>query len=571
MNEYEREKTRFIQKLNQANSWMYGYFFEFFEGVFDYLRLRNLLKIESFCDEESNALNKCLNKLISIFSKYFEHYLTQLKPQHCYKTLKIRSVMEFLKIDCANFTSEISKETLISLTEYDSDLWNKVNNFSSSDRFMSGWDIGDVPIIDGIPESHYWWTEFHRKGKANPYNFNFENYVKTVFPDYKKHVLDQINQIFEYYLKDSTIKIFVCNVIMKSNEYSNLKFLSLCQQIHKLEQFFKEIHNTNSEISFTDSNEIIINNTIKLHPFVLNEMGTMVHPRTDLNRRVLLYEMTKHRFQNMLPANEIAIFKSDRIIFQGHCQYIREMMENIYGTPLDNKIFGNLSTIQYYRIKQVFGLDILRNIKPLWITGKKMMCLFVSPADRSVDQLCNYVEVIGQIRLEKTIKQMVKNFIDINPGTTRYEALHDDEIFNQMKIIFEMYKSEVEEIGLNGFASISGATYHSLKHAIPFMLQHDEEEGRLVPYAAIKNYLEGEIPFKNFDASRINQNGTAFSLAFKKNIERLGGDFVGFGKILIDPDGPIPIPCNAGTMKKIEEGKIEFNKVSKYRLEKRCF
>uniref|UniRef100_A0A914YEK6 Uncharacterized protein n=1 Tax=Panagrolaimus superbus TaxID=310955 RepID=A0A914YEK6_9BILA len=169
MDEYEKEKTKFLETLNKLHGWI----------------LRKLFKIESFSEEEINALNECLNKLVSFFSRYFDHYLTQLKPQHCYKILKIRSVLEFFKTDFINFTNDISKETLIELTAYDSDLWDKVNNYSSNDRLLSGWDRGELPNISGIPESHYWWTSFNRKGEENPYKFNFEKYAANIFPDYK--------------------------------------------------------------------------------------------------------------------------------------------------------------------------------------------------------------------------------------------------------------------------------------------------------------------------------------------------------------------------------------------------
>uniref|UniRef100_A0A914ZA56 Uncharacterized protein n=1 Tax=Panagrolaimus superbus TaxID=310955 RepID=A0A914ZA56_9BILA len=167
MDQYEKEKKHLFQYLRQTL--LTGVFynvFTFFPNFFDYFRLRKLLNIQEFTEEETNTLNECMNNLIEVISENLGHYLTRYYIKDLYKVLKIRSVLEFFKTDFIKFINENSKEKLKKITAYNS-------------------DIGEIPNFDGIPESHYWWTQHHRNGDANPPEFDFEEYSRIVCPDYK--------------------------------------------------------------------------------------------------------------------------------------------------------------------------------------------------------------------------------------------------------------------------------------------------------------------------------------------------------------------------------------------------
>jgi hypothetical protein len=136
----------------------------FLDCTFDYSRLRHFENRLTFSAEQSQQLR---NQLPTVIQRLTDEFLYEsFRSEEIYEILIYRSVIQFLRDDFADDYMNDESRRLVQCW-FDTEVFESEIEQWSYSHGIGPWPESNVPDLQGVPDSHRWWTQAHRRGEHN--------------------------------------------------------------------------------------------------------------------------------------------------------------------------------------------------------------------------------------------------------------------------------------------------------------------------------------------------------------------------------------------------------------------
>uniref|UniRef100_A0A914W162 Uncharacterized protein n=1 Tax=Plectus sambesii TaxID=2011161 RepID=A0A914W162_9BILA len=135
---------------------------KFLDSVFDYSRLRHASNQTTFPPEDAEEIKANLPKAITALEEGFPMVEKCLRAEELYAVLTYQSALYFLRDDFKDLMDEKSSTVINAWIDEE---W--LSEYIESWSYPPPYPECKVPDLTGVPESHTWWTNAHRRGEDN--------------------------------------------------------------------------------------------------------------------------------------------------------------------------------------------------------------------------------------------------------------------------------------------------------------------------------------------------------------------------------------------------------------------
>lgn len=146
----------------------------FYKAIFECCRHQRMDPSLAFTPEEGESLRIELPSVLRRAYPAYTSFCHSLVPGAYHDMLIARSALQFLHDDFDEYLDDVSRMYMVE-PEYD-DLEEQIESCCMWELFSSA-----LPDLKGVPESHQWWTQYHREGRENP---SVHNADKAMMPWY---------------------------------------------------------------------------------------------------------------------------------------------------------------------------------------------------------------------------------------------------------------------------------------------------------------------------------------------------------------------------------------------------